>query len=52
MGNKMKNWATPQVIFADKLLHEETILSKPGRGVNTQISGRQYGTHFKSDVNV
>ena len=40
------------MFFANDLLREDTVLSKLGRGVNTQLSGREYGTHFESDVNI
>ena len=52
MGNSMKISAKPRVFYASNLLHEDTALSRPGRGVNTQLSDREYGTHFKSDVNI
>ena len=52
MGNSMKISAKPRVFYANNLLHEDTALSRPGRGVNTQLSDREYGTHFKSDVNI
>ena len=35
MGNSMKILAKPHVFHANKFLHEDTVLSKVGQGVNT-----------------